>query len=223
MQKNKVILADDYPIYLEGLRSVIQRIAGSQYDVVATTDNGHTLLHLVKSHQPALVITELSLAERDGLEVLPVIKSLPFRVRVLILSRYSDPRLVREAFKAGAEGYLLKDRGAQDIVEALTYIRQGQNYIGRGVHTSDHGRTPARRRASGSLALSDRFSKKFSLTKREVEILQLISQALSNKEIAQELYISDQTVSVHRKNIMRKLGVSNTAGLLKAAFEHALV
>ncbi len=221
MQKSKVVLADDHPVFLEGLKTVLE---GSRFQVAGITNSGPQLIHLVKVHQPDLVLLELSLCEKDGLEVIPSLAKLEMDLHIVVLSRYRDPKMVRAAFKAGAEGYLLKDKAPEEILEALRYVKEGQHFLGKGVQVSDNGKAQEMQRISSiGLRFEDHFSKKYRLTKREMEILKLISQALSNKEIAQELFISDQTVSVHRKNIMRKLGVSNTAGLIKTAYEHALV
>jgi DNA-binding NarL/FixJ family response regulator len=224
MQTSKVVLADDHPVFLEGLKSILETHSPPAFRIVGMTNSGTELLHLANIHQPEWIILELSLCEKDGLEVLPALAKRNRNTHLVVLSRYRDPKMVRAAFKSGAEGYLLKDRGPGEILEALRYVQEGQHYLGTGVQVSGKSRSKELHRLSSiGLRFEDRFSKKYRLTKREMEILRLISQALSNKEIAQELYISDQTVSVHRKNIMRKLGVSNTAGLMKAAFEHALV
>jgi len=144
---------------------------------------------------------------------------------VLVLTVYDDPKFVKSAFKNGAHGYILKNKGIDELFVALHQVLdEHESYIGEGVQVSENGATRAvAGKQQTDFHLEDRFIKKYNLTKRELEILRLITHAMSNKQIAQELFISDQTVSVHRKNIMRKLGVSNAAGLIKAAYDFSLV
>jgi len=109
-------------------------------------------------------------------------------------------------------------------MEAIRVILTGKTFFGKGVRLNDpFEMVNGKREKRENDPYEDRFIKKYNLTKREIEILRLITLALSNKEIAKELFISDQTVSVHRKNIMRKLGVSNTAGLIKVAYDNSLI
>lgn len=220
----KTIIADDHKIFLEGLKTVLHRYAREmQFEIVGEASNGAELIRLLK-HQPAdLLIFDLNMPEKDGLEVLQFIHNFRIDILTLALTMYESPKIIRSAFKAGVDGYLLKDKGIESLFAAIREIVAGRAYVPEGIHLgSALPRSLAAGRGSKYLA-SDRFVKKHSLTKRELEILQLITQALSNKEIAKALFISDQTVSVHRKNIMRKLGVTNTAGLVKVAYDNSLV
>jgi DNA-binding NarL/FixJ family response regulator len=141
----------------------------------------------------------------------------------LMLSPYESPKLIRKALGAGADGYLLKSAKLEDLHLAVKTMLKGETFISEGAQLNKPRTRRARNGSGDKYAAVDAFLKKYSLTKRELEILELITQALSNKEIGKTLFISDQTVSVHRKNIMRKLGVSNTAGLIKTAYDHSLV
>jgi DNA-binding NarL/FixJ family response regulator len=147
------------------------------------------------------------------------LKKLYPDMRLLVLTSYDDARLVKATFKAGADGYMLKSSGKEELYRAIDDIMHGQTYVGRGVVLADQRPGAS---SSGAL-LENRFARRFGLTRREMEIMQYIGQAMNNKDIAGKLFISDQTVSVHRKNIMRKLGVNNTASLIKIAFENNLV
>ncbi len=220
MEKHQVVAADDHPIFLEGLKTLFLRKEMQAYELTDTARTGNELLHLVISRQPALVILELSLPEKEGFELLQEMQRMPHPPRSIVLSRYNDPKLVREAFKKGALAYVFKQSSPMEILDALEQVRHGGKYYGKGVlKRSDGYVAPAHRKVH----YTDRFLKKFQLTRREKEVLLLISQAKSSKKIAEELFISDQTVSVHRKNIMRKLGVNSTAQLIKTAIDNRLV
>src|SRR5690606_34890524 len=167
---------------------------------------------------------DLNLPEGDGLEVLPKIRSKFPELKIIALTMFDDPKIVKSSFKAGIDGYILKGNSIEEIFEGVDEVMSGNTFMGKGVVLNVlPGEMKNIGRKKEKSAFRDKFLQRYNLTTREIEVLQLISQAFSNKEIAQALFISDQTVSVHRKNIMRKLGVSNTAALLKVAFENDLV
>jgi len=225
MQTIKTILADDQRIFIEGLKSVLQEKSPVPISVVHCAFNGKDLVEAVRQNPANLLILDLKLPDKDGLEVLKVLRKECIPIQVLILSRYDDPKIVKIAFKYGADGYILKDKNVAELFTAIREVLAGNTFVGEGVSFYKKSRSVRLngKSASGAYAFQDSFVKRHQLTKREIEILRLITEALSNKEIARELYISDQTVSVHRKNIMRKLGVSNTAALVKTAYDHSLV
>jgi len=143
---------------------------------------------------------------------------------------YDDSKLVKSAFKNGIDGYILKTSAADDLIKAISTVLTGETFFGEGVYvhrpnipSASSDRFSAGTAPSKNKTYEDRFNKKHNLTKRELEILRLISKAKNNKEIAKTLFISDQTVSVHRRNLMRKLNVSSTAGLIKIAYDNSLV
>lgn len=223
MQTIKTIIADDHEIFLEGLKTVLPRCRSHSLEIVGEATDGAELIRLLKKQPAHLLIFDLNMPEKDGMEVLQYVQHLRLETATLALTMYDSPKIIRAAFHAGVDGYVLKDKGLDDLFTGIETILGGNSFMGSGVNISDgHAGLglPARQKR---YIYNDRFIKKHSLTKRELEILHLITQAMSNKEIAKELYISDQTVSVHRKNIMRKLGVSNTAGLVKTAYDNSLV
>ena len=224
MHPIKTIIADDQKIFLEGLKTVLAAYPGPQcVEIVGQATDGETLLALMKRQPADLLIFGLNMRGRDGIEILKSIRPLRLELRTIALTIYEDPKIIRTAFKAGLNGYLLKGQGIEELFACITAVLRGDSYLGEGLGTSASDSTAASPFKQPALCHSDRFIKKHSLTKREVEILRLITQAMSNKEIARELYISDQTVGVHRKNIMRKLGVSNAAGLIKTVYDERLI
>lgn len=222
MQILRTIVADDHPIFLEGLKLVLQRHPNFDIEIVGQARDGQQLIELIRSTPFDLLLMDLNMPTSDGLEVLASIPSSRRNVKVLALTMYDDAKIVKSAFKAGVDGYILKGNEIKEIYQAINSIMSGSTFMGENVGVGSLS-TVGDLKPSAETLYADRFTKKYNLTRRELEILRLISEALSNKEIAKELYISDQTVSVHRKNIMRKLGVSNTAGLVKIAYSNSLV
>ena len=159
------------------------------------------------------------LSEGEGLKHLPAIKKSHPGLRVLVFTLSDDSRLIKATFRSGADGVLLKSVSREELMLAIEDVMNGKTFVGKGITLTDR---PAANGINGPLP-ENRFARKYGLTRREMEVMRYIGQVMSNKDIAEKLYISDQTVSVHRKNIMRKLGVNNTASLIKIAFENNLV
>jgi DNA-binding NarL/FixJ family response regulator len=130
-------------------------------------------------------------------------------VKVVIFTMYDQPKFIKEAFRQGAEGYILKSTSLADLVDGVRRVKEGHVYLSNGLSVFPGGN------GKHDNAFEDGFLMRHSLTRRELEVLELIVRAKSNKEIADQLFISDQTVSVHRKNLMRKLKVSSTAALVR--------
>ena len=216
----RIFLADDHQIFIEGLKAVLKDKA--EYEVVGETGIGNELLKKLKKTEVDLLLLDMNLPDMDGLEILGKIRSFDKNFRVIILTMYEESKIVKAAFKAGVDGYILKGSNIKELFNAIEVVMKGHTFMGKGVRLTN-GFSSSQIELKSGMTYEERFIKKYHLTKREIEVLKLISQALSNKEIAKSLYISDQTVSVHRKNVMRKLGVSNTASLIKLAYDNNLI
>ena len=217
-----VLVADDHPIFVEGLQAVLSRPGSGKfaYMIQGIARTGLQITDLLRYNSPDLLLLDLNLPETDSFKMLPSVKKGSAQTRVLVMTMFDDPRMVKAAFKAGADGYMLKSGSQAELLQAIEQVIEGHTYVGKGL-ALDNLYTVTQNRNNG---LPDKqFAGKYGLTRREIEIMQHIGKALSNKQIADQLFISDQTVSVHRKNIMRKLQVNNTASLIKIAFEHHLV
>ena len=219
-KKIRILIADEHPIFVIGLQQVLHSSDLFSCEIVGVARSGDDLLEQLRQETVDLIIMDLNLQGMDGLEVLAYLKKRKWKVRVLACTMYDDPKIVKEAFKTGIDGYVLKQNEQEEVLKAIEAVMKGDTYMGKGVMLHSI-RCKDKNAVRGKY--EDRFIRRHNLTKRELEILSLIAQALSNKEIAERLYISDQTVSVHRKNIMRKLSVSNTAGLIKVAYDNSLV
>lgn len=221
MNKVRIVIADDHQLFIEGIKTILNRAdTAFDFEIIGEAHSGKDLLELLKKDLPDLLLLDLNMPDGDGLNMLAIIKKKYKDIRVLALTMYDEVKLVRTAFNEDVDGYVLKSTGKLEILEAIDEIMDGGRYFGDGVKI--HIMSDEEKAARPS-KFDDKFVKKYNLTKREIEILKLITQAMSNKEIAKKLFISDQTVSVHRKNIMRKLQVSNTAALIKMAYDNSLV
>ena len=224
MQTVRIVIADDHKLFIAGLKTILKDVEDLDIEIVGIANNGEKVLQLLKETNPDLLLLDLNMPERDGLDIISTIKSQHETLRIIALTMYDDSKIVKSAFKAGVDGYVLKNVGMDELFYAIEEVMEGRTFLGKGVRlNAGIGEVRNRKKSDSGFLYDDRFIKKYNLTKREIEILKLITLALSNKEIAKELFISDQTVSVHRKNIMRKLGVSNTAGLIKIAYDNSLI
>ena len=214
----RVIIADDHVLFLDGLKRVLAESTAFNFDIVGTATSGLEVIRLVKMNKPHIVFLDLNMPGKDGLAVLEEIKAWNKEIKVIVVTMYDKAKIIKSAIKIGCKGYVLKMYGKHELFTAVEAVLSGETYIGQGIEFNSQG-IPKKE----DVRFDDSFIRKHKLTKRELEILRLISQALSNKQIGKQLFISDQTVSVHRKNIMRKLGVSNTAGLIKVAYDNSLI
>ncbi len=216
------VIVDTQSIFRSGLKAFFGSVTFPNVRIIGEEDSAEgLLLFLHKNLNTELVFLDLNLPDQDGLELIPLIRKQFRNVKIFVLTSYSDYKFVGQALKNGADGYILKSNEPEELMEGIEEIMSGNTFLAEGLHiTPPNGK----RLTNGKKSIyEDRFVIKQKLTNREQEVLELITQAKNNKEIAKELYISDQTVGVHRKNIMRKLGVRNTINLIKFALENQLV
>jgi DNA-binding NarL/FixJ family response regulator len=208
-----ILLADDHTMFRRGVRRIIQSIRGTE--VVGEASDGFELLELVKKTSPRLVIVDISMPNLRGLEATRELKIINPAVKVLILTMHKDKEYLYHAFSAGADGYLLKEDADSELISAIETMRKGGTYISPLLSPQladlviEKSRPGAEHRASPSNVLSI----------REQEILKLIAEGKSSKEMAGLLFISIRTVQHHRANIMRKLKIKKTADLVKYAIQ----
>jgi len=217
----RIFLADDHQIFIEGMKSVLDKSERFQCEIIGEATSGQELLQELKDMDLDVLFLDMNFPDLDGMGILTEIRKNNKEVRIVVISMYDESKIVKAAFQAGIDGYILKAGNPYEIEKAIEVVLKGDTFFGEGVSLTN--RKGSRKVSNGmGMTYEDGFVKRHNLTKREMEVLRLISKAMSNKEIAKELYISDQTVSVHRKNIMRKLAVSSTAGLIKVAYDSSI-
>lgn len=209
MTTYRVILADDHTLFRSGVKRILEEIPG--VEVVGEAADGLELLSLLREMTPDLVILDISMPKLRGLEAIQKIKASHPQVRVMILTMHKDAEYLSYALSAGAAGFLLKQDADPELLEALSTIRRGETYLSPAIsevvpELLRRGQTP-----DGT--------PKEVLTHREREILKLLTDGKSSKEIGELLFISLRTVQNHRANIMRKLKVRRTTDLIKYALE----
>ncbi|MBC7776835.1 MAG: response regulator transcription factor [Phycisphaerae bacterium] len=215
-----ILVADHHPIFVEGLRSMLSNTGDDErfsYHIKAVASNGLQVAEYLGRAQPDLFLLDPDLPDAEILKIVSSVKQKSNKTRILILNGSGDPAHIQAAFRAGADGYMLKSGSHDELLLAMGELAEGRTFVGRGLMPIDL------QNSNGALAPDLHFAKKSGLTRRELEIMKLIGQALTNKEISERIFISDQTASVHRKNIMRKLHVNSTGALIKMAFENHLV
>ena len=204
-----VLLVDDQSIILDGIESILEREAGLH--VVGRASNGKEAVERADALRPDVVLMDINMPGMDGVEATKRVLNASPESRVLVLSSYGHKEFVLELLDVGASGYLLKTTHKAELLEAITAVAEGKRYIAKELRAVvDLGDRFKDRRGE------DRYG---SLSKREVQIVKLILQERTSQEIAEALFISVPTVETHRRNIMHKLDVRNTAGLVKYAMQ----
>jgi DNA-binding NarL/FixJ family response regulator len=204
-----VFIVDDHPIVIEGLRSVIERLEGHR--IAGTASNAIDAVNCLKNLQVDVLLLDINLPDINGIDLCKKVRSEFPSIKVLGISTFSDRSYISRMIHNGAHGYLIKSASREEIAEAIASVMAGKLYMSLDM---EHFLRPA------TVVGTDRLPK---LTKREKEILQHIAEGLTNGQIAAKLFISPSTVDTHRKNMLTKLEVNNTAALIRLAVENGLV
>jgi DNA-binding NarL/FixJ family response regulator len=209
----RILIADDHKILREGLRSLLEK--QSTFSVVAEAQDGLAAFEGVKKHKPDIAILDIGMPGLNGIEVTRKIRSEMAETKVIALSMHADRRFVMGVLEAGANGYLLKDSAFAELVTAVAAVAKGKMYLSPSI---------AETVVKSSLEKLERGKQSSSvlLSGREREVLQMIAEGKSTKEIAFKLFVSTKTVETHRKQIMDKLNIRTVAGLTKYAVREGL-
>ncbi len=213
MKTIRVILADDHTLVRAGIRSLLEVIEG--VEIIDDCGDGHRALELIDEHRPDVAVLDIGMPGLNGLEVARRVSHASPRTRVIILSMYADSSYVRQALKAGVAGYLLKGAAVSELSLALKAVMDGEKYLTPKVsHTV----------VEGFLRESDHEGEPVEdLTERQREILQLIAEGQSTREIAKLLDVSVKTVETHRLRLMDRLAIRDVPGLVRFAIRAGLV
>lgn len=215
--KIKIVIADDHQIFIEGIRALIKD--SDKVALVGEASNGEQLLNMLKTKDVDVVLMDVSMPTVNGIEATQKIKAGFPNVKVLGLTMVEDAKQISEMMKSGASGYLLKTTGKQELVDAILKVHAGERYLSNEVSL----KLIDRMINHSEPASESKSERNPSITKREQEIIKLIADELTNEEIARRLNNSPMTIITHRKNLLRKLNVKNTAGLVKYAVQHGLI
>jgi two-component system, NarL family, response regulator NreC len=209
----KILLADDHQLLRDGLRSLLEKQHGVQ--IVAEAENGRKAVELAKETNPALIIMDLNMPDLNGIEATRrILKESP-RIKIIALSMHSDKRYVTRALQAGASGYVLKDNAFDELTKAIQRVMQNRIYLSPEINQVVVKDYLERSKQLDKPAYS-------VLTEREREVVQLIAEGKSTKEIASILKISVKTVETYRQRTMDKLNINNIADLIKFAIREGL-
>jgi DNA-binding NarL/FixJ family response regulator len=210
MKRIRILLADDHAVVRQGFKMILA--AQPDMEIVGEAANGREAVELAQQLSPDVVVMDVSMPELNGIEATRRLASLVSRARVVALSMHKDSVYVREILRAGARGYLLKDSGAADLVAAIRAVASGESYLSPAV--SNAVLDDYRRIATNPIDL---------LTSREREVLQLLAEGKTNKEIANVLNLSVYTVDAHRGRIMEKLNLHSIGELVRFAVRNGLI
>lgn len=211
MTRARVLLADDHTLILEGLRKILE----DDFDLIGLAEDGRALIDLATREEPDVIVLDISMPKLNGLDAARQLKKLLPRTKLIFLTMHGDATYANEAFRAGASGYLLKRSAASELIQAIQAVLKNQCYM-----------TPAITKDvldSCFQPLNQSPIHSGRLTPRQREVLQLVAEGKSTKEIATILNISIKTVEFHKSHIMRELDLHTTAELTKYAIAHGIV
>ena len=220
MKSIRVLLADDHTLVRAGIRALLEEVANLQ--VVAEAGDGQEALRLIQGHKPDIVLMDIAMPGLNGLEATARVKKEASNVGVIILSMHANEEYILRALQAGATGYLLKDSAAEELELAVKAVTRGETYLSPGVstHVISYMRRVNEREGEKPETATHPLH---DLTSRQREILQLIAEGKTTKEIAALLYLSVKTVETHRSQLMDRLGIHDIAGLVRYAIRVGLV
>jgi DNA-binding NarL/FixJ family response regulator len=211
MRRPRLLLADDHTLLLEGIRLLLE----PEFELVGSVEDGRALLDAAKTLKPDVILLDISMPILNGIDAAHRLRKLLPSARLIFLTMHADADYVAEAFRAGAAGYLLKRAAASELLTAIREVMKGHHYVSPLVT----------RNALELLVASSKSPGKFShgLTPRQREVLQLVAEGRSRKEIAAILSISVKTVEFHKATIGRKLDLRTAADFTRYAIEHGIV
>ena len=210
----KIIIADDHALILDGIKSLISTDAS--LEIVGTSNDGEEVLRLIdETEEVDLLILDINMPRMDGIEVTKALKSRHPEIKVLILSMYNRSEFIKTLIAAGADGYILKDSSRDVLIEAIQTLCRGERYFSKEIleNLIDSYVETDKSRDLIRVELSD----------REKEVVKLIAEEKSTAEIAEALFLSVHTINSHRKSILNKLDVKNTAGIFRYAIQTGII
>ena len=203
----KIVIVDDHQVVIDGIKAMLS--SSQQLDIIGQAHDGNEALDVVRILRPDVVLMDINMPGMDGIKCTSELSRLYPGSKVLMLSMIKERSMVKKALDAGANGYVLKNEGRDELIDAIVRVHRGQKYMSEDLTVS--------------------YTESYSvvgrpiISRREKQVLALIVQEYTAKGIAEKLFITQHTVDAHRKNLLMKLGVKNTAGLVREALKHQLV
>lgn len=222
MKRIKVLIADDHAVVRSGLRVLLHSFP--DFTVIAEASDGEEAVRVAEERKPDVILMDISMPVLDGIEATGRILDREPDARIVILSVHEDEEYVRRILNAGARGFVLKNAGRKEIAEAVRAAHAGERFFSPGIsRLIVEGYI---RQSAAAAPPSEKETPRQGdprLTKREVEVLGLIARGMTNREIAEKLFLSFRTINTHRTNIMQKLDIHDTAGLVRHAISLGIV
>ena len=205
---SRIFIVDDHQMVIDGINLMIEGIP--EFMVIGESTRPLLVIDLLENAAADILITDVGMPEMSGVELSRVVKNKFPHIKILALSMFGDSQVIAEMIDAGISGYILKNSGKKELIEALTKIAEGQNYFSQDI----------------TLQLMKSFKRnqeEVKLTDREIEIIRMIEKDMTTRDIADKLFISERTVETHRKNILHKTNTQTVVGLLKYAYERKII
>jgi DNA-binding NarL/FixJ family response regulator len=213
MKKIRILIIDDHQLILDGLKALIKDVP--EFFCAGEANSGNEALKLARSSVFDIVLMDIEMDGINGIETTRLLLEEHPAAKILALTMYNEKGMINRALEAGASGYVLKNVNKEELIEAIKKIVSGEKYFSAEVVATLLEKT------STKIITSKETSDLDNLTKREIEVLKLIAQGLSNREAGEKLFISPRTVDTHRTNMMEKLQIKNIAGLIRYAIQHS--
>lgn len=216
--KVRIHLADDHQVLLDGMKALIE--TNSNYEITGYSVNGLNLLDNAVNQNSSIVIMDINMPEKDGIEVMKDYALQEYPFKIIILSTYDELKLIKEMMKLGAKSYLTKQCAGENILEAIEAVNNGEDYFCETIRAKIFD-TFAKKNSYENISVDHLIDT--NISKREFDILKLIALEYTTEEISEELYITINTVSTHRKNLIKKLNVKSSIGLVKYAIKNNII
>jgi len=213
----KIMIVDDHPLFREGLKTIVNR--DKKYTVAAEAGNGKEGIQLAKKHLPDIMLVDISMPGKNGIQMIRELKETLPDIRFIIISMHSEADYIVEAFRAGATGYMIKESAASQLIRGLDTVASGELFLDNALSQE----VVFKLLQTKSDKDSGRHDPYSTLTAREQEVMRMLAEGLTSKDIAKKLYISPKTVENHRTNLMKKLSLQSTVELIRYAARLGLI
>ncbi len=216
MPTTKILIADDHHLVAESLSMLLGTV--DKFEIMGVVNNGWQALSFIETHKVDIVLADIHMPLLNGLEMAIKLREKPTSTYIIMLTMSEDPHHIREALQAGVHGYVMKSAEKPELIKAIKTVMKGEKYFSEKI-INKLAEVADDQSPNGKSRIEDIMP----LTKREIEILRLVVEDLSNIEIGERLDISSTTVETHRRNLMKKVGVNTAIGLMRWGLRHGLV